>query len=131
MGIDASVTRNVRRFISATGIGNGKAKFRFTPTTEMVPPGAAHRMASLIGLVGADRLDHRLGAPPAGGLVDLGDRVAAGGVDGLGAELLGPGQAVGDHVDGQDARRAVELGALEREHADGAEPDDDDGVARA
>ena len=34
--------------MSATGTGNGKAKLRFTPITEIVPPGAAHKMASLI-----------------------------------------------------------------------------------
>ena len=116
--------------MSAIGIGNGKAKFRFTPTTEMVPPGAAHRTASLIVWSAPDRLDHRLRAAPAGGLVDLGDGVAAGGVDGLGAELLGAGQAVGDHVDGEDPRRPVELGALQGEHADRPEPDHHDGVAR-
>ena len=47
-GIDASVTRRVRALISATGIGNGKAKLMLTPMTEMVPPGAAHMMASVI-----------------------------------------------------------------------------------
>ena len=41
----------------------------------------------------------------------------------------GPGEAIGHHVDGEDARRAVELRALEREDADRAEPDDDDDVA--
>ena len=91
--------------------------------------GRRQKMASSDGLVRPDRLDHRVGAAPAGGLVDLGHRVAVGGVDRLGAELGGAGEALGHHVDGEDAGGPVELRALQREHADRAEADHHHGVA--
>jgi len=53
------------------------------------------------------------------------------GVDRLGAERLGPGEPLGDHVDGEDAGRAEERGALQRHDADGPQPHDDDGRSRA
>ena len=36
-GMGQMPMRNVRSFISASGIGNGKARFMFTPITDTVP----------------------------------------------------------------------------------------------
>ena len=105
---------------------------RFTPTTETVPPVAAQDDGVEHGGVGADRLDHRLGAParrwpPAPGASPGADRASIGSAP----EPLGPGQPLGHHVDGQDARRAEERGALQRHDPDRAEADDDHGRTRA
>ena len=49
------------------------------------------------------------------------------GVDRLGTEALGPGQALGHDVHGEEARRPEERGALERHDPHGAEAHDDHG----
>ena len=103
---------------------------RLTPTTETVPPVAAQETRVEHGGVGPDRLDDDLGAPSTGRLEHLRRSGCEPGVDGLGAEALGPGQPLGHHVHGQDAGRTEERGALQRHDADRAEPDDDHGRPR-
>ena len=112
-------------------MGKGRAMFRFTPTMETVPPVAAHERAS-----------STVASAPTASMTDSAPRLAArrcehlfgvpgrGAAMGLGPEVLGPGQALGHHVDGEDARRAEERGALHRHDADGSEPHHHDGRAR-
>src|SRR5512140_1898772 len=70
-----------------------------TPTSTTVP--AIERLQ--VGLGAADRLDHHVGAVPAGQLLDPLDRVGLPGVDHVGgAELPGPLQLPGVDVHADD-----------------------------
>ena len=82
---------------------------RFTPTTETVPPGggAGHGVEDRWRPRPTASIT-RLGAPAAGRLEDLRRTGCDPGVDGLGPEALGAGQAFGHHVHGEDARRPEE-----------------------
>ena len=105
--------------------------FRFTPTTETVPPVAAQETASTT-VASAPTASMTDSAPrPPRGLHHLLVARRLPGIDRLGSQLLGPGQPLGHHVDGQDARRAEQSGALHGHDADGTEPDDDDGGPRS
>ena len=97
-----------------------------TPTTETVPPGAAQPTASAMVRSAPDGLDDRVGAAPGGEGQHPGGAAAGPvgpGVHGLGPHGLGPGQAVGHGVDGQQAGRAEEAGALEGQQPHRPQPD--------
>ena len=84
------------------------------------------------GLLGADGLDDRVGAEPAGELLDLGDAVVAALLDDVGgAELAGQRLAVGVAAERDDAFGAELLGGEDAEESDGAVTDDRDRLAGA
>ena len=126
----ANTARRVRLFNRTIAIGKGRSMVRFTPTTEMVPPGAAHDTASTM-VASAPTASITLSAPrPPVASRTWSAPGADAGVDGLRPEALGAGQALGHHVHGEDARRPEERRGLQRHDPDGAEAHDDHGGAR-
>ena len=77
----------------------------------------------------ADRLDHDVGAAPAGRPAHLGFRVALGEVDRGGAELGRQLEPLLDRVDREDVGRAADQRRLHRAEPDRAEPQHRDRVA--
>ena len=130
-GMGANTARSGEALQQDQRHGEGELHVRLTPTTESVPPGAALETASTI-VASAPTASITLSAPrPPVASSTWSATGCDAGVDRLGAEALGPGQALGHHVHGQDARRTEERGALERHDPDGAEADHDHGGARS
>ena len=88
-------------------------------------PGGVDRLHH--GLLGADGLDHRVGAEPAGELLDPGDAVLAALLDDVGgAELAGQRLAVRVAAERDDALGAELLRGEDAEESDRAVTDDRD-----
>ncbi len=130
LGIGAKMVRRVRLFKKTRPIGKVISMLRLTPTTETVPPAAAHPMASVtVSSAPMASMTDSAPRPPVASRT-WADAGATRAVDDLRAEAFGPSEALGDHVDRQDAGRTEELGTLQRHDADRAEADDDHGCPR-
>ena len=68
LGMAATVARTVSFLKSTRAMGKGRAMLRFTPTTETVATWGGAGDGVDDGPVQPDRLDHRVGPPPAGRL---------------------------------------------------------------
>ena len=120
--------RKVRSFISASGIGNGNAKFMFTPITETVP--ATRHIAIAIWIEASAPTASITESGPMPPFAAAATSSARSACIGLGAERLRLLQTLGDAVDREDARGPEQARALDGEQADRAEPDHRDRVAR-
>ena len=94
-------------------------------------PGLAGQPAGELERVGvADRVDRRVGAATLGQRLDRRPRVLLGQVHGLGAELAGQLEPLGDGVDRHHAAGALGERRLHSAEADRPEPEDGDHRAR-